>query len=96
MLLFCLSRESCDQRGAQCDIRHLTSQEINFVDQLLFGCSATHAAQDLIVGMLNRQIQVVTDFRLFLHRLNEFRIDVLRIAVQNPDPVELLNFAELF
>ena len=89
MLLFCLSRESCDQRGAQCDIRHLASQEINFVDQLLFGCSATHAA-------LNRQIQVVTDFRLFLHRLNEFRIDVLRIAVQNPDPVELLNFAELF
>ena len=72
------------------------SQEINFVDQLLFGCSATHAAQDLIVGMLNRQIQVVTDFRLFLHRLNEFRIDVLRIAVQNPNPVELLNFAELF
>ena len=96
VLLFCLSRESCDQRGAQCDIRHLASQEINFVDQLLFGGSATHAAQDLIVGMLNRQIQVVTDFQLFLHRLNEFRIDVLRIAVQNPDPVELLNFAELF
>lgn len=82
MLLFCLSWESCDQRGAQCDIRHLASQKINFVDQLLFEGSATHAAQDLIVGMLNWQIQVVTDFRLFLHRLNEFRIDVLRIAVQ--------------
>ena len=59
------------------------------------GC-VQDAAQDLIVGMLNWQIQVVTDFRLFLHRLNEFRIDVLRIAVQNPDPVELRNFAELF
>lgn len=65
-------------------ISGISLQEINFVDQLLFGGSATHAAQDLIVGMLNRQIQVVTDFQLFLHRLNEFRIDVLRIAVQNP------------
>ena len=81
MLLFCLSRESCDQRGAQCDIRHLASQEINFVDQLLFGCSATHAAQDLIVGMLNRQIQIMTDLLLIADRLDQFRINFFRITI---------------
>ena len=58
--------------------------------------AAPHPLENGIARVLDRNIQVVTDFRLFLHRLNEFRIDVLRIAVQNPDPVELLNFAELF
>ena len=77
---FVSPRESCDQRGAQCDIRHLASQEINFVDQLLFGCSATHAAQDLIVGMLNRQIQIVADLLFSFHCLDQIFINLLRIS----------------
>ena len=87
VLLFCLSRESCDQRGAQCDIRHLASQEINFVDQLLFGGSATHAAQNLIVGMLNRQIQVETkeQHKELLEFINDMEFDRLGVFTYSPE-----------
>ena len=45
--------------------------------------------------MLDREIQIMTDFLFFLHGLDQFRINVLRVAVEDPDPVQFRDFAEL-
>lgn len=60
---------------------HLASQKISFVDQLCLDV-ATHGAGSHR-WHANRQIEAMTgSFRLFI--AETIRIDVLRIAVQNP------------
>ena len=38
--------------------------------------------------MLDRQIQIVTDLRLFFHYPDQFIGDLFRITVQYPDPAQ--------
>ena len=45
--------------------------------------------------MLDRKIQVVTDLLFFFHRLDQLFVNLFRIAVENPDPAQTADPAEL-
>ena len=45
--------------------------------------------------MLDRQVEITADLFLRADRLDELRIDLLRIAVENADPVQLFDLTEL-
>ena len=44
--------------------------------------------------MLDRKIQIMADLRLFLHHLNQIRIDFFRITVQQTDPLDTINLTK--
>ena len=44
--------------------------------------------------MLNRHVQIMTYFRFFLHYLNQFVCDFLRITIQNSNPNQPVNFTK--
>ena len=41
--------------------------------------------------MLDWKIQIVTDLRLFLHGLDQFIVDLLRVAVLHTDPADAFD-----
>ena len=81
MVFLGLSRETADQTGTKENIRDLTAQLANNVHKLLLGGAASHTFQHAVAGMLNRKIQIMADLLLFLHGLNQFIINLLRITV---------------
>ena len=91
VLLFCLPRESADQRGPQSDIRDTFSQIMDSLDQFLFICFSSHALQNCIVAVLDRHVQIVTDLFILNHGIDQFLIDFLRITVHNTNPEQTGN-----
>ena len=45
--------------------------------------------------MLNRKIQIVTDFIFFFNRLDQFIVNLLRITIKNSDPLDSGYFTKL-
>ena len=91
MFFFCLPGKSGDQRGSKADIRDLPAQLLQNLNQLLLRRSAAHPFQDPVIGMLDRQIQVMADLRLFLYDPDQFIRNLLRVAIQNADPPKPCN-----
>ena len=81
MLLFRFSRESRDQCGAKRDIRNFSPELTDDIYQFLFCRSSSHTFENLIIGMLDWKIQIMTDFWFFLNRLNQFIINFFRITI---------------
>ena len=79
MFFFCLPGKSGDQRGSKADIRDLPAQLLQNLNQLLLRRSAAHPFQDPVIGMLDRQIQVMADLRLCLYSLNQLFINFFLI-----------------
>ena len=96
MLLRCFPGETGNQGRPKTDIRNLSSQFLGYVSQFLFGGSSAHPFQDVIIGVLNRKIQVMAYLLFLLHNLNQFVRNLLRIAVKYPYPADPLYSAQLF
>ena len=95
MLLLRLPRETGNQSCTKDDIRDLFSQSTDDIQKLGFRRAASHTSENRIVGVLDRKVQVMTDFFLFFHNLDELRINLLGIAVENPDPADAFDLTEL-
>ena len=95
VILLRLSGKSGNQGCPQGDIRNFPAQGADDIFKIFSGCPPPHAFQNPVAGMLDRQIQVMADLRLLLHGLNQFRINLLGITVQDPDPAQPRNPAQL-
>ena len=90
-----LAREADDERRAD---RHAGDALAQLLDQrahLLLCVGAAHAAQHGVVRMLQRQVDVLADLRLARNRLDELVAEVLRVAVERADPLELRHLDDL-
>ena len=95
MVFFRLAREARNERRPQADVRNLFPKPSDDAFQLFPSRAASHFCKDLIRRVLDRHIQIMTDLRLLLHDLNQFLCDLLRIAVQKPDPYKPVDRTEL-
>ena len=89
-----LTRETTDQCCTKRNIRHTLTKMRNPLDQFCFVRLTTHSAENLIITMLYRHIQIMAYLFVTNHRIDQFFIDFLRVAVHNTDPKQSGDFVQ--
>ena len=87
-----LAGEARHDRRANDHVRHSLP---DLPDERLKGLSVTgamHAAQDRLVRVLQRDVEVVADFRVGRHDVEQFIADAFGVTVQEADPFDALDF----
>ena len=87
-----LAGEARHDRRANDHVRHSLP---DLPDERLKGLSVTgamHAAQDRLVRVLQRDVEVVADFRVGRHDVEQFIADAFGVTVEEADPFDALDF----
>ena len=88
MVFLRLTRKSGNQGGAERNVRDLFSEFRDQPSDLFVVGSPAHPLQHSIACVLDRDIQIVTDFFFSFDRLDELVGDLLRVAVLEADPLD--------
>ena len=57
---------------------------------------AVHVAQHMCRDMLNRNVDIIADFRVAVHCVNKFFRDGVGIGIKHANPMQPLNFGQFF
>ena len=94
-LLFRLTREARDEGRAEGDVRDLTAQLADDVQQLGAVGTAVHVLEDRVVAVLDGQVEIRQDLLVPLHGGDEVVGDALRVSVHDADPLEARDLVQL-
>ena len=96
MVLLRLARKTGDQRRAEEYSRYFLPERSDELPKVGLRRAPVHAFQNTVRSVLDRQVEITADLFLRADRLDELRINLLRVTVENADPVQLLDLTELF
>ena len=89
-----LTGEPGNQRRPQTAVRYLRTDFADHFLQILPCRVASHAPQHIIRRVLNRHVQIMQHLGLCCNRVDQLVRDLLRIAVQQPDPADPVDGSE--
>lgn len=84
----CFTRIPGNHGCAEADVGVFLSNGLNKRKFSLFGDAAVHGAENPVIAVLEREVEVVAYISSLAHGLNHFKREVQRIGVKKTDPVK--------
>ena len=92
---FRFAREADDERRAQGQLAAVTAELLHEAAHIGFGIAAVHALQDGLGNVLERQVDVGTDFFFLDDEVHQFIRKVVGIEIEQADPADAVDLHQL-